>query len=191
MSQSWDSRRWRQLGSSHVQGQLRCCIEVEAVVVILQVIIIIKCVSVEVKHNKYSLHPWRCEVICRVTISSELCVGLLRSLSSLGFQPKFSMDICFSHASYICQPTSSLLKHSKNSKTSCLLQFSPPSCYFFPLRSKYSQHFVLKHCLSVFFPLREQPNFTHMHTHIATHVYLHIFLSSRFFYTKYFSPKFC
>jgi hypothetical protein len=30
---------------------------VEAEIVILQVIIIVRCVSVEAKHNKYSLHP--------------------------------------------------------------------------------------------------------------------------------------
>jgi hypothetical protein len=40
------------------------------------------------------------------------------------------------------------------------VQLSPFSHYFFPLRSKYSQHPVLKHPQSVLFPWYYRPSFT-------------------------------
>jgi hypothetical protein len=46
------------------------------------------------------------------------------------------------------------------------MQFSPNSCHFIPLRSKYSpKHPVLKHPQSKFFPLRERPGFTPIQNH--------------------------
>jgi hypothetical protein len=41
-----------------------------------------------------------------------------------------------------------------------IMKSSPASCHFFPLRSKYSQHPVLKPPQFVFFPYCENSSFT-------------------------------
>jgi hypothetical protein len=44
-----------------------------------------------------------------------------------------------------------------------IMQFSPTSCHFIPLRSKYSpEHSVLKHPQSMFLPYCQRPSFTPM-----------------------------
>jgi putative component of membrane protein insertase Oxa1/YidC/SpoIIIJ protein YidD len=43
-----------------------------------------------------------------------------------------------------------------------ILQFSPTSCHFIPLCSKYSQHPVIKHPQSMFLPQCHRPSFTNI-----------------------------
>jgi hypothetical protein len=46
-----------------------------------------------------------------------------------------------------------------------VLQLSSPSSHFIPLRSKYSQHPVLKHPQSMFHPYCQRPSFTCKQNH--------------------------
>jgi hypothetical protein len=66
------------------------------------------------------------------------------------------------HACYTSRPSHLIITDEKLQIMKLLtVQFSPLSCYFLPLMSKYSpQHPVLKHPQSVFLPYCERPSFT-------------------------------
>jgi hypothetical protein len=60
------------------------------------------------------------------------------------------------------------------------MQFSPASCHFIPLRSKYSpKNPVVKHPRTMIFLQRERPSFTHTHTHLQLQLYLTILHDQR------------
>jgi hypothetical protein len=55
-----------------------------------------------------------------------------------------------------------------------LMQFSPASCHFIPLWSKYSpQHHVLKHPQSMFLPSSHRPSFTSTQNHRQNYSFVH------------------
>jgi hypothetical protein len=62
-----------------------------------------------------------------------------------------------------------------------IVQFSPVSCHFIPLRSRYSpQHPVLKHPQSVFFPSDDTEFHTHTKQQIKLNcVYVHVCVSDK------------
>jgi hypothetical protein len=89
------------------------------------------------------------------------------------FIPISCMHSSSHHSCYVpCRSHPPLLDHSNYNwrrvqvMKLLIMQFSPTSCHFIPLRTKYSaQHPVLKHRLSLFPPYCQRSNFTRTQNH--------------------------